>query len=424
MITRWTSERHFVDKTKLIKEFLRTRHKAVMVCAPQGFLKTSNLEMIASFLSLENNSDEKENRRFNWRHLNIMKSVGLVNRYFCEYPVVFIPSAPMGTPYTIDYLLHATRLAFWCHKDLIHSERLSERQKDLFKLYSAYKYDLIGTCQHKLADALKTLCELLQRHYNKRVYVFIDNFDYFLLEAMMRCKPLINIEPILQRMLTGLCGSPAVKRVFLTGITSLPGCRRDIARLQDLKIYKFLDGHKFTKYFGLTEKDIRVLANMNLCSIEITDNLLRNGYRTIKRGRIYSPEWVHDFLQHSRIDNPIWFEEIFQKHNLQKEIEDNDKIRKLVEGNSVKVNGRVMKNALDLMQLNRLLNGSYEGPMDEEEIDLMLAFLHETGVLSFVDHSNLKLPMDCWISNPEVKLCLSATSRIGAVLRRLVSPSE
>ena len=77
--------RYYVDKTRLIKEFLDYGNEVILVTRPRRFGKTLNMSMMAEFFDITQDS------RMLFVHTDIEKSV-----YFKEmnqYPVIFISFA-------------------------------------------------------------------------------------------------------------------------------------------------------------------------------------------------------------------------------------------------------------------------------------------------------------------------------------------
>lgn len=404
----WSRLPYFVDKSLLIKAFLKSRHKAILVTAPQGFLKTTNIRMIASFISVTtHDSKNKDTRKTLFQNLNIMQCHRLVNDHLGQHPVVYF-TFNQRQSYNVRFMVDEFRQLYSQYKFLLNSFKLTPADKHLFEIYLNYDSKDLGISEYKLADALKIMCELLHKHYDKQVYVFIDNYDSPVLEAIAKNRPMFNFQPFVERMISGVCGSKSVRTVLLTGITSVEKIRN-----AEFVTYRFLHNHAFSKYFGFTENDLQKVANK--CSAEVLHEMLSRNYNTIINSKIYSPEWILHYLNYSPIEDEVWYENIFTKSVFQ-ESSIRTKIRSLFDGKEVKFTVCKYESHKDVLLLNRLLNGTLEDILEEPEIDLLFSCLFEFGMLTLVEGSCSTL-FSCWEPNPKMKFVLNITSRIYKIIR-------
>ncbi|XKL65955.1 hypothetical protein PGB90_009375 [Kerria lacca] len=400
----WYPQTYFIDKSMVIKVFLKCRHKFIIVSAPQGFLKTSNMQMIASFLAISTDQNYIQQRKHQLHELKIGKETRLINRYFGRHPVLFLNFGLPNCVRNIYSMVDFFRKIYEQHIFLLNSPLLSSAQKTNFKIYLNYRNEYIGVSETKLADALKTLCELLFVHYRKKVFLFIDNYDYPLLECINKDTPLHNIQPFLGKMMTKIHKSVAVRKIFLTGLTGLTGTNKG-----NFKIYRFLHNHSFSKYYGLTENDVYHIANNVRCSTEIINEILSKEYRTVQNLKIYSPEWVHDFLKYKFIENEMYFADIFNKPVLHNALMKN-LIQKLLQGRKLKIMSRKFNLQMDVLDLNRLMNGNAE-ELELDEIELILSFLFEFGLFTFVTKNWKESIFDLLTRKPKLTVILNNTCR-------------
>ena len=89
----------FVDKTLLIKDFVKSVNQVVLITCPRRFGKSTNMSMIKLFLEMEVNNDgrmiqldnlAKKNLFEKHANLNIMQESDIFDDYFAQHPVIFV----------------------------------------------------------------------------------------------------------------------------------------------------------------------------------------------------------------------------------------------------------------------------------------------------------------------------------------------
>lgn len=231
----WSVLPHYVDKTRVAKHFFRSRHKIVMISAPQGFLKSTNMRFMATFVDGVRHPSAAQQRKKFWLEmgLEIMKETELVDEFMGRWPYLHLSFGLSGARCSIHTMAALVRRLYEQHKLLVASDRLSATQRFNFDVYRNFA-DFKATGERKLADAVAVLCDILCSHYGRPVFVFIDNYDWPLLEALAKGKPLANVQPFLGRMLSSLYRSEAVQRVLLNGVSSFTAALEDTR----VKVYR------------------------------------------------------------------------------------------------------------------------------------------------------------------------------------------
>lgn len=199
----WSPQPYFVDKSKVVKRFLRSRHKILMVSAPQGFLKSTNMRLMATFVDGISSQAATDRRKALWQELGlrIMKEVDLVDEFFGQWPYVHLTLPVAGSSCFVDSMVIAIRELYRRHQTILRSGRLSPTQKFNFEIYQHFSFGKgEGTGERKLADAVAVLCDALATVYEKPVYVFVDNYDFPLLETLTKGKPMVNVQPFLSTL--------------------------------------------------------------------------------------------------------------------------------------------------------------------------------------------------------------------------------
>ena len=146
---------------------------------------------------------------------------------------------------------------------------------------------------------------------------------------------------------------------------------------------------------------------------------MKGCYCTAFDVKIYSPEWVLSRLNYAPIENPYWYENILKKGVYRLPVL-KTKIRLLVQGEDIIFGINKYKSAKDLWVTNKLLNGSENVHLEEDEINLLFSLFLEFGLLTFARRrrrsSRLLLPA-CLDNDPVPKLVLNNTCRGSGILK-------
>ena len=87
---------------------------------------------------------------------------------------------------------------------LLESERLSPDDKALYQGIRVIRDGMFTMKDSILIDSLRTLSELLHKHYGEKVILLIDEYDVPLDKAFQMFG-MMNISALLMRMWTGCC---------------------------------------------------------------------------------------------------------------------------------------------------------------------------------------------------------------------------
>ena len=156
---------YYVDKTRLIGELLRNGGMVNLFTRPRRFGKTLNMSMLEHFFSIEGEENLFEG-------LEIAKDTKLCEAYRGKYPVIFlslkgINAGSYDTAFrlTMETVKGAAKKA----KFLEMSEKLDNHEKEDYRALLDKEMD-----EATLFLSLKTLSELLEKHYGEKVIVLID----------------------------------------------------------------------------------------------------------------------------------------------------------------------------------------------------------------------------------------------------------
>lgn len=290
--------RYYIDKTRLIEEFLDYGNEVILVTRPRRFGKTLNMSMMAEFFDITKNSGD------------VFKDTLIENSdYFREmnhWPVIFISFANVkGSQEAVllTNLFEALANTYQQYYHLLESPRVSEiTHQDIQLIFSALKNsngdwpDL----KLKVMYALQKLSRLLYEVYGKKVYIFIDEYDTPFIEAYSNGY-YENMKDLLFTLLSSaLKGNPYLKASLLTGIQRV--ARENIfSGLNNLLVCTVKDP-EFSDCFGFTEEETRRLLTDYRMSLTPEVKAMYDGY-WFDRTEIYNPWSMINYVQRGRLES-------------------------------------------------------------------------------------------------------------------------
>ena len=165
---------YFVDKTKLIEELLTQWGQANLFTRPRRFGKTLNMSMLRYFFEIGTDKSLFDG-------LYICGNKKLCEEYMGRFPVVTISLKGVNAT---DYENAKAQLIRVINREarrlqfLEDSERLRTSDLKQFDRLLDSSMDMAT-----LTDSLRELTELLEKHYQKKAIVLIDEYDVPLAKA-------------------------------------------------------------------------------------------------------------------------------------------------------------------------------------------------------------------------------------------------
>ncbi|WP_294578629.1 AAA family ATPase, partial [uncultured Thomasclavelia sp.] len=166
---------YFVDKTLLIKEFIDRGNEVTLITRPRRFGKTLNMSMMAEFFDITKDSKEI------FKGTKIMETK--YASYLNQYPVIYLSFAgAKGSKEDMVEIIKQNLFMLYSKHDFVFSD-LNDYENTI---YQGIKYHLsqFYTGNFKgINNSLSFLMEQMQKYYNKKVMVFIDEYDTPFIEA-------------------------------------------------------------------------------------------------------------------------------------------------------------------------------------------------------------------------------------------------
>ena len=285
---------YYIDKTELIEQLFLNWGEVNLFTRPRRFGKTLNMSMLKCFFEIGTDSSLFDG-------LYISEKQTLCEQHLGKYPVIFLSLKGVeGLNFSeakrrCIQLIRREAERFYYLKD-------SERLLDLDKK----KYHQLLDMKDQPEDvdivisSIKTLSDLLYKHYGKKTVILIDEYDVPLDKAFQHgyYKEMIYFT-------RGLLGE-ALKTNDSLNFAVLTGCLRVskesiFTGLNNFKILSITDT-RFDEQFGFTDTEVRKL---------LSDYHLENRFREVKewydsyrfgKADVYCPWDVINFVDRAKDD--------------------------------------------------------------------------------------------------------------------------
>ena len=291
-----TNDFYYVDKTGFIADLLRDWGEVNLFTRPRRFGKTLNMSMLKCFFEIGTDKSLFDG-------LKIAENKELCAEYQGQFPVIFISLKSVdgltfeAAAAALRRLIgrEASRFGF-----LLQSSQLDTDDKKLYRALTAVEGGTFSMADDVLADSLKTLSQLLAKHYSRKVVILIDEYDVPLDKAFQG-----GYYDEMVSLIRNLFGN-ALKTNDNLQFAVLTGCLRIskesiFTGLNNLKVHTIADP-RYEEYFGFTDADVdEMLAFYGLTSHKQVMQDWYNGYQFGKVS-VYCPWDVINYCDLLRAD--------------------------------------------------------------------------------------------------------------------------
>ena len=285
----------YVDKTSFIKEWWESEQDVTLITRPRRFGKTLNLSMVESFFSnqYEGRSDLFEGLSI-WKEEKYRKLQG-------TYPVISLSFANVkganfkSARMTIIRKLVKLYSSFWYVRGY---EELNE--KDI-----AYFDSVTEAMPDDAAEvSISYLADYLNRHYNKKIIILLDEYDAPLQEAYVN-----GYWDEMVSFIRGLFNSTfktdtisCMERALMTGITRVS--KESIFSDLNNLVVVTTTSKKYATSFGFTEKEVfNALEQQELSDYKEKVKEWYDGFTFGNHADIYNPWSISNFLDSGEFAN-------------------------------------------------------------------------------------------------------------------------
>lgn len=272
-----TNDFYYVDKTMLIKELLQNWGEVNLFTRPRRFGKSLNMSMLQCFFEVGSDPSYFDG-------LKIMEEEDLCEEYMGKFPVISISLKGVdGLDYesavaALQTVIGNEAMRFQFLKE---SKRLSEEEKEAYARLieiGSGEGGMYAMTEAVAASALKTLSQLLEKHYGRKTILLIDEYDVPLDKAFQA-----GYYDEMVSLIRNLLGN-ALKTNDSLYFAVLTGCLRIskesiFTGLNNLKVHTISDV-RYDEFFGFTNADVdEILEFYGLSSHKDVVRDWYDGYR-------------------------------------------------------------------------------------------------------------------------------------------------
>ena len=248
-----TNDFYYVDKTLFIKELLQNWGEVNLFTRPRRFGKTLNMSMMKCFF--ETGSDPAL-----FDGLKIVQEKELCEKYMGRFPVIFISLKSVGG-LQYDSAVAALRTVIGNEAGRFRFLRESPMldEADINSYNQLVNVDAKGSSRYAipddaLIDSLKTLSQLLEKHYGQKVILLIDEYDVPLDKAFQKGYYDEMVSLIRSLFDNALKTNDSLYFAVLTGCLRISK-ESIFTGLNNPKVHTISDV-RYDEYFGFTNADI------------------------------------------------------------------------------------------------------------------------------------------------------------------------
>ena len=385
---------YYVDKTLFIRELLLNWGKVNLFTRPRRFGKSLNMSMLKCFFEV--GADPALFDR-----LKIMQDKELCEKYMGKFPVISISlkdvdgrdfesaSAALRTIIGNE----AARFRF-----LNSSDRLTDDEKESYAQLTEVGSSQGGiyTMTEKVAAAsLKTLSQLLSRHFGQKVILLIDEYDVPLDKAFQS-----GYYDEMLSLMRNVLGN-ALKTNDSLYFAVLTGCLRIskesiFTGLNNLKIHTISD-LRYDEYFGFTNSDVdELLESYGLSSYK---GVIRDWYDGYRFGDtdVYCPWDVLNYCDELLAASSV------PPKNYWANTSGNDLIRRMLKNANLTTKNEV-EELLNGGQITKRIKQELTYSEIDDSIENVWSVLYATGYLTgkHMEQADADIFM-LWVPNGEIR---------------------
>lgn len=442
----------FFDKTMLIREILQSEHKMIQINCPPKFGRSINLDMFKTYISLTVNKTTGEaiakeqtpnyllfvHNRLTAEYdsdklikpLMISKHYPeLVAQHMGEYPVIYIDFGdvnPNNDADMVDQFGIAISRVFNYHKYMLrvlktYVEGTNETKEKKLKARSLFKEfrDIITehvTDRNVIIKSMPLLLKLLYRHFHKKVYVLIDNFDEpikKIIQTYMFPKAEVKyMFKFYEKFMSFVYkDNKYIEKVILTGAMNISDVL-DSSTSEKLTIYNTLN-NPWTDFYGVTEKELEDIFKYNRVTGELYTRAILwfDGYKygAKYKQRMHNPGSIAQFLKRNEslpyfVNNTdtLFLESVLSLKPIRELMES------FINGKSVIVRfNNLAFTKTDFMHLKTIITEGADFKVQNNTIPLVLTYFYINGFFDLKLLPNTTEQVQFKLNNKELQIGIS-----------------
>ena len=241
----------YVDKTGFIKEWWESRDAVTLIARPRRFGKTLNMNMLERIFSIQ-----YEGQGDVFEHLSIWKEEKY-RKLQGTYPVLFLSLADIKESNLEDAIesIKSNIVSLYNqNRFLLEEGFLNPVEQEQFESVTMHMSDVVA------AKSIRFLCSYLNKYYQKKVIVLLDEYDTPLQEAYIKgyWDGMVSFTRSLFN--NTFKTNPYLERAVMTGITRVSNTSYEVSEsmfsdLNNLKVVT-MTSDNYASYFGFTEAEV------------------------------------------------------------------------------------------------------------------------------------------------------------------------
>jgi len=246
---------YFIDKTKMISNFIGRDDAVYLITRPRRFGKSLNLTMFKEFFEKPINKEDERKNLFDG--LEITKNKKNM-REFHRYPVIFLnfkSDESDNKELAIEFLKSKIAELFKYHKGNVNFENFDDNEKNE---WNKIENKEISTTD--LESSVKFLMKHLYKRYNRKCIVLIDEYDKILINSMEN-DYYSDINKIIKSIFSQIFkGNIYLYFGIMTGCLDI-GLRGFFSGCNNFGRHSLLYDPYFNDCYGFTEKELNKMIS-------------------------------------------------------------------------------------------------------------------------------------------------------------------
>lgn len=235
----------YIDKTGFIKEWWESRDAVTLIVRPRRFGKTLNMNMLERFFSIQ-----YEGQGDVFEHLSIWKEEKY-RKLQGTYPVLFLSLADIKESNLEDAIesIKSNIVSLYNqNRFLLEEGFLNPVEQEQFESVTMHMSDVVA------AKSIRFLCSYLNKYYQKKVIVLLDEYDTPLQEAYIKgyWDGMVSFTRSLFN--NTFKTNPYLERAVMTGITRISK-ESMFSDLNNLNVVT-MTSVEYASCFGFTEAEV------------------------------------------------------------------------------------------------------------------------------------------------------------------------
>ena len=322
---------YFIDKSLYIKDIIDNTNKVVLVTRPRRFGKTLNMSMLKYFFDC----DSKDSKEI-FKGLKIMEQGEKYTSQMGAYPCLYLTLKDVNDSNYENMILNLKTAILEMYREhmyLLESDKLYEFEKTKMM-------DMLYTREDEatLKTSVREISGYLNRHYNKPVMLFIDEYDVPIQAAYINGYYEKAIDFLKSFFGATFKDNPYLEKTVLTGVSRV--AKESIfSGANNFKVYTVLDD-EFADDFGITSAEVdKALKDFKLEDQKEEVKKWYDGYRIGNVEEIYNPWSLFNFLVDKKLV-PYWVNTSSNdliKRTLKNSVTVKGKMERLLKGETIEV---------------------------------------------------------------------------------------